>query len=250
MHAHELCRGVDHLREELRRVESLGGEGLMLRQPGSKYHAGRSSTLLKVKTFHDAEAVVIGHLPGAGKHVGRLGALAARLPDGTEFSVGTGFSDRERSAPPAIGATITFRYQELSEAGVPRFPSYVGVRPDASAAAVAPTAKGDKAAGKSDKAGKAEKAAKPEKAAATPIVVKSAASAAGKSGGPRYFEFVDAKSSKFWEIRWGDCDVTTRWGRIGSDGQSKTKTFASEAAATAAAEKLLEEKTGDGYVEK
>ena len=36
-----------------------GGEGLMLRQPGSKYVAGRSSTLLKVKTFHDAEAVVI-----------------------------------------------------------------------------------------------------------------------------------------------------------------------------------------------
>jgi DNA ligase-1 len=25
---------------------------------------------------------------------------------------------------------ITFRYQELSEAGVPRFPSYVGVRID------------------------------------------------------------------------------------------------------------------------
>jgi DNA ligase-1 len=53
-----------------------------------------------------------------------------RLPNGTDFAVGTGFSDRERDNPPAIGDTVTFRYQELSEAGVPRFPSYVGVRVD------------------------------------------------------------------------------------------------------------------------
>ena len=127
-HEHQLCKDLDCLRAELARVEALGGEGLMLRQPGSKYEAGRSSTLLKVKTFRDAEAVVIGHQPGAGKHKGRLGALLVKLPDGTEFAVGTGFSDKERAAPPGVGATVTFRYQELSEGGVPRFPSYVGVR--------------------------------------------------------------------------------------------------------------------------
>lgn len=49
----------------------------------------------------------------------------------TDFAIGTGFSDREREHPPAIGATVTFRYQELSDAGVPRFPSWVGVRVDA-----------------------------------------------------------------------------------------------------------------------
>ena len=123
---HVVCTGMDHLREELRRVEALGGEGLMLRQPKSMYAIGRSSTLLKVKTFHDAEATVIGHAPGTGKHKGRLGALIAKLADGTTFNVGTGFSDAEREAPPAIGAVITFRYQELSNDGVPRFPSYVG----------------------------------------------------------------------------------------------------------------------------
>jgi DNA ligase-1 len=123
-----VCGDIACLRSELARVEALGGEGLMLRQPGSKYVAGRSSTLLKVKSFHDAEAVVIGHQPGAGKHKGRLGALLVRLADGTEFAVGTGFSDKERSAPPAVGATITFRYQELSDGGVPRFPSYLRVR--------------------------------------------------------------------------------------------------------------------------
>ena len=130
VHPHELCRDVAHLRDELQRVESLGGEGLMLRQPGSKYVSGRSSTLLKVKTFHDSEAIVLRHEPGKGRHSGRLGALAVRLPDGTEFSVGTGFSDRERENPPAVGSLIQFRFQELSDGGVPRFPSYVGVRGD------------------------------------------------------------------------------------------------------------------------
>jgi DNA ligase-1 len=128
----ERCDGYDHLRTELERVEQLGGEGLMLRQPGSKYVKGRSTTLLKVKSFHDSEAVVIDHLPGTGRHKGRLGALRVELKDGTAFSVGTGFSDAEREDPPEIGSVITFRYQELTDGGVPRFPSFVGVRADLS----------------------------------------------------------------------------------------------------------------------
>src|SRR5580765_7726262 len=56
-HEHELCKDLTCLRAELAKIESLGGEGLMLRQPASKYVAGRSWTLLKVKNFRDAEAV-------------------------------------------------------------------------------------------------------------------------------------------------------------------------------------------------
>src|SRR5262249_30492704 len=130
-HDHVVCSSVEHLRAELARVESLGGEGLMLRKPGSRYQVGRSSTLLKVKSFQDGEARVVEHLPGAGKHTGRTGALLVETPEGKRFSVGTGLSDREREDPPPIGEIITYRYQELSEGGVPRFPSYVGVRADA-----------------------------------------------------------------------------------------------------------------------
>lgn len=126
------CRGLKHLADELELVLAAGGEGLMLRQPGSCYEAGRSSTLLKVKRFHDAEARVIDHQPGAGRHKGRLGALLVALPDGTTFSVGTGFTDVQRENPPPVGSLITFRYQELSDRGVPRFPSFVRVRTDAS----------------------------------------------------------------------------------------------------------------------
>jgi len=130
-HEHMRCDGVAHLRAELARVEALGGEGLMLRRPGSRYEVGRSSTLLKVKSFRDDEARVVAHLPGEGRHKGRLGAVLVEMGDGTRFSIGTGFSDAERRAPPPIGSLVTFRYQELSDGGVPRFPTYVGVRDDA-----------------------------------------------------------------------------------------------------------------------
>ena len=53
--AEERCRDTDHLKQELKRIEALGGEGVMLRQAGSKYERRRSKTLLKLKSFHDAE---------------------------------------------------------------------------------------------------------------------------------------------------------------------------------------------------
>jgi DNA ligase-1 len=234
-HEHVRCKDVDALRAELARVEALGGEGLMLRQPGSEYEAGRSSTLLKVKSFHDAEAEVIGHQAGLGRHKGRLGALLVKLPDGTEFAVGTGFSDRERDEAPAVGQIITFRYQELSEAGVPRFPSYVGVRIDAPAVKRSAPPKEVEA---------------PKKTVAPAVAVAAVATSSAPSGKSRHFEYVDDKSSKFWEISRSGKEVTTRWGRIGSAGQSKTKTFSDDAAAAAQAAKLVGEKTGEGYVEK
>lgn len=230
LHAHERCKNLDALRAELSRIEGLGGEGLMLRQPGSKYVAGRSSTLLKVKTFHDAEATVIGHQAGAGRHKGRLGALLVRLPDGTDFAIGTGFSDREREDPPAIGATVTFRYQELSEAGVPRFPSWVGVRLDAVAKPPQPIP--------------APSTVQAPTARSTNVVNSALATK------PRYFEFVQGNSSKFWEVSQTDNTMTTRWGRIGSNGQSKAKVFPDQQAATEAVANLIKEKSGEGYVER
>lgn len=239
IHEHMLCRDVTHLREELKRIESLGGEGLMLRQPGSKYASGRSSTLLKVKTFYDAEAEVIGHEPGKGRHQGRLGALTVRLSNGKTFSVGTGFSDKQRGQPPAVGSLITFRYQELSDAGIPRFPSYVGVRSD-----VTPPTKKDAAP---TKVTKASRAAEVISSAPTPPVKKP--SSEPPSAGSRYFEFVEGTSSKFWEISTSGNELTTRWGRIGSNGQSKTKTFGSADKALREYHAAIEEKMESGYKE-
>lgn len=138
---HRQCEGRPDLFAELARIEGLGGEGVMLRRPGSRYVAGRSETLLKVKSFFDTEARVVGHLAGAGRHRGRLGALELELPDGTRFKAGTGLSDAERESPPAVGEVVTIRYQELTDAGVPRFPTYVGARVDVDWAAMVAAAK-------------------------------------------------------------------------------------------------------------
>ena len=131
---HFVCQGRDHLERELNRIIELGGEGVMLRQPGSRYEAGRSSTLLKCKRFLDGEGRVVGHRPGRGRHKGRLGALLVELPDGRTFSVGTGFTDAQRGNPPKLGSLVTYRFQELTDGGIPRFPSFVRVRTDVAAA--------------------------------------------------------------------------------------------------------------------
>lgn len=119
------------LRALLREVVRSGGEGLMLHRGASLYRAGRSEDLLKLKEHDDAEARVIAHLPGRGKHAGRLGALRVETPEGLQFSIGTGFSDAVRANPPAVGSWVTYRYRGVhAGTGLPRFASYVRVRLD------------------------------------------------------------------------------------------------------------------------
>jgi DNA ligase-1 len=111
----------------MRRLDDVlrgGGEGLMLHRADAVYRTGRSDDLLKLKPRPDAEAVVIGHEPGRGRLAGRTGALRMRMPDGKEFRLGSGLSDALRRDPPPIGATVTYRYQELTKDGLPRFPRY------------------------------------------------------------------------------------------------------------------------------
>lgn len=61
------------------------------------------------------------------------------------------------------------------------------------------------------------------------------------------FELVEGTSSKFWEVALNGLDVTVRFGRIGMQGQTKTKTFPTAAAAQKERDKLIGEKTGKGY---
>lgn len=61
------------------------------------------------------------------------------------------------------------------------------------------------------------------------------------------YELVEGTSSKFWEVEVSGADLTVRFGRIGTGGQTKTKTCADAAAAQREWEKLVKEKTGKGY---
>lgn len=135
-----------------------GYEGAIARDASAPYKYGRSTLkqgwMLKIKEAHDAEAEIIGYVElnrngneatidelGHTKRShhkdnkfggGTLGSLVCRFMD-VEFYIGTGFDAAERDKlwkvrETLIGKTVTFRYQELHKSGVPRFPSYKGLR--------------------------------------------------------------------------------------------------------------------------
>jgi DNA ligase 1 len=91
--------------------------------------------LLKVKKFHDADAIVLEHEPGKGRNKGRMGALKCKIMHaGSSTSSSkifkiTGFTDAEREDPPPVGSTVSYKYQELTKDGIPRFPTYLRERP-------------------------------------------------------------------------------------------------------------------------
>ncbi len=116
------------LQKMLRDIVRQGGEGLMLHRADAAYETGRSSALLKLTPWLDAEATVVAHLPGKGKYAGMTGALQMEMPDGRRFALGSGLSDALRRNPPPVGTLVTYRYRELTQNGMPRFPRYLRVR--------------------------------------------------------------------------------------------------------------------------
>jgi len=116
----------------LHRLQALvraGGEGLVLHRADAPWRPGRSDALFKFKPEMDDEAQVRGYQPGKGRHAALTGALLVRTPDGLQFELGSGLSDAQRRAPPPIGSWITYRYRDRTPSGLPRFATFVRVRP-------------------------------------------------------------------------------------------------------------------------
>ena len=65
----------------------------------------------------------------------------------------------------------------------------------------------------------------------------------------RSFQFSDAKSHKFWTIDVIGNAFTVNYGKVGTAGQSQTKSFPTPEKTQSEADKLIREKTGKGYVE-
>ena len=108
------------------KIRKLGGEGIVLRDPESKYEFKRSNYMLKFKDFHDAEATIIDYENGTGKYKDVMGAVIVKNEFGAKFKVGSGFSDEQRKEKIIIGRKITFRYSEIiNKTGVPRFPIFL-----------------------------------------------------------------------------------------------------------------------------
>jgi len=149
--------------EELTKYEETclenGFEGIMIRSLYGYYKCGRSTLkqgwLLKLKRFKDDEATIIGfdekiinkntleknelgHAKRSTKKeglvpAGVLGAFVAKDKNGLEFRVATGLNDKIReevwnNQDKYLGKLLKFRYQEVTEDGKYRFPSFLGFR--------------------------------------------------------------------------------------------------------------------------
>jgi DNA ligase-1 len=107
--------------QQLTAVIDAQGEGLMLHLADAYYKTGRNAALMKFKRYQDGEAIVIAHTDGKGKYRGQLGAIIVRTIEGKTFKIGSGFSDEQRTSPPQIGAIVTYKYNGLTDRGIPRF---------------------------------------------------------------------------------------------------------------------------------
>ncbi|MBE3605896.1 DNA ligase [Campylobacter sp. RM13119] len=113
----------------LDKVTLNGGEGVVVRDPNASYQSGRSDKILKLKKFLDDECEIIKINAGRGKFQGFMRSLTCRnLKDAATFKIGSGFSDKMRKNPPAIGTIITYKYQNLTKNGLPRFPVFLRIR--------------------------------------------------------------------------------------------------------------------------
>ncbi|MGO2508210.1 MAG: DNA ligase [Vibrio hibernica] len=118
------------LYQNLQSVETKMGEGIMLRKIKSHYQGGRTDDLLKLKSFQDDEATVIGYKPGKGKNLNMTGSLYVEWKDGKRFYIGSGLTNELRNTPPVLGEKITFRFNGYTRSGLPRFARFIHVRSD------------------------------------------------------------------------------------------------------------------------
>lgn len=127
------CTSRAELADSADKIIAGGGEGIMLKAPGSMYEHKRSNLLLKVKKFYDMEAQITSIETGKGRNAHRMGAIGCVLPNGVTFRCGSGFDDATRDHPPKIGSVVSVQYAELDKrSGRPRFPTFLRVRTDVS----------------------------------------------------------------------------------------------------------------------
>lgn len=108
-----------------------GYEGQIIRILDSEYENKRSKSLLKHKTFHDAEFTILGVEEGKGKLSGKVGTLMFEI-DGKPFNAAVNgdheYLEKLFKSGALIGKQSTVKYFELTTDGIPRFPKVIAIR--------------------------------------------------------------------------------------------------------------------------
>jgi len=137
-------KSKDQLINMYKKVLSMDGEGLIIKDPESVYEYKRSNSMLKIKPEYDAEGIIIDYKGGKSgtKNEGKLGAFICHpllnFGDNHVIDKGklihlSGMDDNIRENylnTHPVGTIVTFKYSGITENGLPRFPRYDRIRTD------------------------------------------------------------------------------------------------------------------------
>jgi len=147
----KVVNSLEDVEAELRKVLDMGGEGIVLRDPNSHWTPKRVPSALKYKPYDDAEVKITGFTSGretekGSKFLGMIGALITDF-NGERLEV-SGLTNEERTFAEGymveyaesnpgldmptdvqgrhfrVGDTITIKYRELSDDGIPKEARY------------------------------------------------------------------------------------------------------------------------------
>ena len=136
---HAICETFQDILNCYQEYLNMGYEGIIVRHTDAPYMRKRSTYMMKFKPTKTDTYQIVGYKQEVDKNgfpKDRLGALICTSDDGTEFSVGSGFTDQQRhelwldkeSLP---GYNCTIEYQHLTPGRkCPRFPIFVSIEED------------------------------------------------------------------------------------------------------------------------
>lgn len=110
-----------------------GYEGAIIRQHHGLYRFGhRSHELLKLKSFQDAEFLIVGWTVGKGKF-SDVPIFKCVTADGKEFDVAPKGTEQERArmladADNHVGQMLTVKFFDWTDDGIPHFPVGLNIR--------------------------------------------------------------------------------------------------------------------------
>lgn len=104
-------------------ITEAGGEGVMVNLSDAPYDCKRTSNILKVKKFNEADVRVLDLLEGTGKNKGRLGSITIQFEHEGELwtcDCGSGFYEDEldlywKNKDLLLGKIVTIKYFEVTK---------------------------------------------------------------------------------------------------------------------------------------
>lgn len=124
---HFTCKNEKELKSFLKKIESNGGEGVVLREPNMPYIPKRTEFNLKVKSSHDDDCMVIEVHKNIEKN--QIASFTCKLNSNETITIGSGLSNELRNSDKLkIGNIVSFKYNGFTNDNKPKFPVFLKIK--------------------------------------------------------------------------------------------------------------------------